>query len=170
MAESQKPSVSNVVKSKNDTTGENEDSDDDEDDSPNIFDDIQEEEKDDWDEGESEEDSGLSIGKENTTNKIVPSELAITIWSSSRQIGPDWGEDDWKSIKVANQIRKYTSHTKAKDFAAHKVDDELPGLFYKEKVQAEKRLELLQVFRPLKLIIHILIITNFRQELEQQLV
>ena len=71
---------------------------------------------------------------------------------------------------MANQIKKYTGHPKAQDFAAHKVDDELPGLFYKEKVQAEKRLELLQVFRPLKLIIHILIITNFRQELEQQLV
>ena len=93
----------------------------------------------------SEEEEDLSSLVKGSRQGIIPSELAIEIWKKGRQVGCEWGAEDWKNITMSSLINKYTKHPKAEVFTAQIVDEELPDLQSQDKKLMEQRLGQIQV-------------------------
>ena len=109
-------------------------------------DDNYEENEEEGEESEEETDVASLVRGKDSISKHAPSELAIEMWRRGRRLGKDFGPEEWKNIRVSGHVKKYTTHPGAEEFAAQKADAELPDLRYQDKIQAEQRLEFLQVF------------------------
>ena len=97
--------------------------------------DIVDSEKDDAD------DESMEVSDKFTGNKRrhKPDPMALVLWSQARKTGPEFVEDEWKSVNQGSIIKSYTAHPAAAVFAAQLADSECPDLKVKEKIDLEKQ-------------------------------
>jgi hypothetical protein len=92
-------------------------------------------------EREETDDESMEVSNKFTGNKRrhEPDPMALFLWSQARKTGPEFVEDEWKSVNQGSLIKSYTAHPVASVFAAQLADSECPDLKFKEKVDLEKQ-------------------------------